>query len=39
MENHHDDQALRSLARAVLMPGFIGTTLPGWVAEELEAGL
>ncbi len=40
MENHHhDDQSLRNLARAVLMPGFIGTTLPRWVAEELEAGL
>lgn len=39
MENHHDDTMLRALARSILMPGFIGTTLPDWVAEELEAGL
>ncbi|MGH3651850.1 glycoside hydrolase family 3 protein [Glutamicibacter sp.] len=39
MENYHGNPTLRDLARAVLMPGFSGTTLPSWVAEELASGL
>lgn len=39
MEKHHENSTLRDLARAVLMPGFTGTTLPDWVAEELSHGL
>ncbi|WP_313813336.1 glycoside hydrolase family 3 N-terminal domain-containing protein [Glutamicibacter sp.] len=39
MDTHYDDATVRPLARRVLMPGFIGTTLPDWVAEELRAGL
>src|SRR4051794_41969091 len=29
----------RSLALAVLLPGFTGTELPGWLGERLEEGL
>ncbi len=39
MDTTANDAAVRTLARRVLMPGFIGTTLPDWVAEELRAGL
>ena len=34
-----DGQASRRDALGVLMPGFIGTTLPGWVAALLRDGL
>lgn len=30
---------LRALAAATLMPGFSGTTMPGWIAEALAAGV
>lgn len=34
----HAEQA-RMRTDAVLLPGFVGTTLPGWVAERLRSGL
>jgi len=33
-----DDQLIR-LANSVLWPGFLGTTVPGWLAQALEQGL
>jgi beta-N-acetylhexosaminidase len=33
----HDD--LRRIAAGTLLPGFAGTTLPGWVEQEYAAGL
>ncbi|MCU1537480.1 MAG: hypothetical protein JWP82_1831 [Humibacillus sp.] len=34
-----DEAALRRLAVGTLMPGFVGTTVPAWVAREYAAGL
>ncbi|QAY73018.1 glycoside hydrolase family 3 protein [Agromyces protaetiae] len=33
------DRSLRSLVNAVLWPGFIGRTVPGWLRDELDHGL
>ncbi|WP_298891349.1 glycoside hydrolase family 3 N-terminal domain-containing protein [uncultured Serinicoccus sp.] len=34
-----DDQLLRRAALGVLVPGFVGTTLPDWLGELLEEGM
>ncbi|KUG53369.1 hypothetical protein AVL62_00775 [Serinicoccus chungangensis] len=34
-----DDQLLRRATLGVLVPGFVGTTLPGWLGELLEEGM
>ncbi|GAA5150132.1 glycoside hydrolase family 3 protein [Nocardioides marinquilinus] len=33
------DPALRRLAASVVLPGFVGTTVPEWLRRELDAGL
>jgi beta-N-acetylhexosaminidase len=33
------DRALERLVDAVLLPGFVGTTVPDWLARRLEGGL
>ncbi|MEO6019430.1 MAG: glycoside hydrolase family 3 N-terminal domain-containing protein, partial [Knoellia sp.] len=35
----HRSPDLRALALAVIQPGFVGFTPPGWVLRELESGL
>ncbi len=35
----HSPEALRRLVVGTLMPGFVGTTVPEWVARESAAGL
>ncbi|RCV50177.1 glycoside hydrolase family 3 N-terminal domain-containing protein [Marinitenerispora sediminis] len=35
----HRDPALRRMAHAVLMPGFLGTRTPDWLARAIDAGL
>ncbi|UYM03464.1 glycoside hydrolase family 3 N-terminal domain-containing protein [Solicola gregarius] len=34
-----NDPGVRRLVNAVLVPGFVGTTVPAWLARELEDGL
>lgn len=36
---HADTEALRRAVATTLMPGFVGTTLPEWLAERLRGGL
>ncbi|WP_082518726.1 glycoside hydrolase family 3 protein [Leifsonia sp. Leaf336] len=36
---HPTDTALRRRIAATLLPGFVGTTLPGWLEERLRNGL
>lgn len=34
-----DDPGVRRIVNSLLMPGFVGTTVPDWLARELDAGL
>ena len=38
-EPHSTDTALRRRVTRTLLPGFLGTTLPGWMEERLRNGL
>ncbi|PSL00725.1 beta-glucosidase-like glycosyl hydrolase [Murinocardiopsis flavida] len=39
MSSAHDDPALVRMVHAVLMPGFLGTEVPDWLARAVDGGL